>query len=296
MSEFKALHQSRAARKGVQDATLETHRHTSGNPPSPDRLESVGCVRILATPPPPPSSGSFSIRQAALRYLAPWVPSRRVSDQISIPFWFLPSHPILETRTLMVSRAVSSRPLTQQRRCPSKRCPRPFMSSRTRVGEGLFSHLKFSAHAACPGQCPTPWMLAATCCGGQTRLPGRARKPPSVSNPTGRKGEKTRCHQFPRDAGADKRAQNNHLPVRLLDRSERVSANKNADNRDLQHFNTACCSLGCLLSSSHPASRPERDLFLPWPYSKPEYLSCQSRDICHGGKDVTPMVLNQDRS
>lgn len=167
MSEFKALHQSRAARKGVQDATLETHRHTSGNPPSPDRLESVGCFRILATPPPPPSSGSFSIRQAALRYLAPWVPSRRVSDQISIPFWFLPSHPILETRTLMVSRAVSSRPLTQQRRCPSKRCPRPFMSSRTRVGEGLFSHLKFSAHAAFPGQCPTPWMLAATRCGGK---------------------------------------------------------------------------------------------------------------------------------
>lgn len=32
MSEFKALHQSRAARKGVQDATLEKHRHTSGNP------------------------------------------------------------------------------------------------------------------------------------------------------------------------------------------------------------------------------------------------------------------------
>lgn len=182
-----------------------------------------GAFGFLQRPPPPPSSGSFSIRQAALRYLAPWVPSRRVSDQISIPFWFLPSHPILETRTLMVSRAVSSHPLTQQRRCPSKRCPRPFMSSRTRVGEGLFSHLKFSAHAAFPGQCPTPWMLAATRCGGQTRLPGRARKPPSVSNPTGRKGEKTRCHQFPRDAGADKRAQNNHLPVRLLDRSERVS-------------------------------------------------------------------------
>lgn len=76
ISEFKALHQSRAARKGVQDATLETHRHTSGNPPSPDRLESVGCFRILATPPPPPSSGSFSIRQAALRYLAPWVPEQ----------------------------------------------------------------------------------------------------------------------------------------------------------------------------------------------------------------------------
>lgn len=160
------------------------------------------------------------------RHCATWLPgfpSRRVSDQISIPFWFLPSHPILETRTLMVSRAVSSRPLTQQRRCPSKRCPRPFMSSRTRVGEGLFSHLKFSAHAAFPGQCPTPWMLAATRCGGQTRLPGRARKPPSVSNPTGRKGEKTGCHQFPRGAGADKRAQNNQLPVRLLDRSERVS-------------------------------------------------------------------------
>lgn len=53
MPEFKALHQSRAARKGVQDATLETHRHTSGNPPSPDRLESVGCFRILATPSAP---------------------------------------------------------------------------------------------------------------------------------------------------------------------------------------------------------------------------------------------------
>lgn len=35
MSEFKALHQNRAARKGVQDATAEKHRHTSGNPSIP---------------------------------------------------------------------------------------------------------------------------------------------------------------------------------------------------------------------------------------------------------------------
>ena len=31
MSKFKDLHQSRAARKGAQDATLEKHRHTSEN-------------------------------------------------------------------------------------------------------------------------------------------------------------------------------------------------------------------------------------------------------------------------
>jgi hypothetical protein len=56
MSQFKDLHQSRAARKGVQDATLEKHRHTSGNPSisRPPRERGVGTetqiVEALATP------------------------------------------------------------------------------------------------------------------------------------------------------------------------------------------------------------------------------------------------------
>lgn len=239
MSEFKALHQSRAARKGVQDATLEKHRHTSGNPSTSRPPRERGVLFGF------PSSRCFSIRQAASRYLGS---EQTGAKQHSLGDGHLdglqPSPPLTQRRTTRQAMPSAFHDFLDEIRS------RLDLAPRIEIGP-------FPAIAAFPGRCPTPWVLAATHCGGQTRLPERARRPPSVSNPRSQgllpvvgaeKGKRERNVSNSLAMQAQTSAHET-TPSRPTARpiGRPLSANENMDVDTSQHFNTACCSLGCLL-------------------------------------------------